>query len=393
MRIIFICGSPRKKESCSYQIARYVSYFLDDSVSVDFLDLTAMKLHPDFSSKQEFRDTLSYIESADIIVWAFGVHVGYVPATMKLFLDYLFQYSSRTLFKGRAAAAICTSGRLQDDAALRRISYVSQQLGMGYLGEISVLGNSGLGYEEELETESNCRTFAGILNRALIENYIPPIQIEELDWDYFRPEKSTEADHADLTGLTEQPLQPASDIVLVLGSDPEIDPVADKWVRFFNETFNGKIKILPIAGLSLKKCTACLWCNQFGEKQCVIKDDLKGAREILQNAERLIFITPISSYSESYPLKVLLDRLWIDIHQGSLAPSWGIVIGYGGGPTTHDVIYYLNRFLRLLGINIVGTMVDEGGDAAGLFRNLNWNLSNWFTRTQRKMGIYPQGRF
>jgi hypothetical protein len=91
---------------------------------------------------------------------------------MQYLLDKLFAQGYG--FSGKIAAAVMTSVRVQDDFILSRIRFVSEQLGFGYVGDVSAVGNPFFGYVEDEEmTEDSCRILAGQLNRALTDGYVP----------------------------------------------------------------------------------------------------------------------------------------------------------------------------------------------------------------------------
>lgn len=67
-----------------------------------------------------------------------------------------------------------------------------------------------------------------------------------------------------------------------------------------------KVDFISLKGKDIKFCIGCLSCQKT--HKCVIKDDMADIIAKLQNADALIFATPIYYYEMSGQLKTFLDR-------------------------------------------------------------------------------------
>ncbi len=64
---------------------------------------------------------------------------------------------------------------------------------------------------------------------------------------------------------------------------------------------------INLRDINLKFCIGCLSCQKTGK--CVLDDSVNGLLPIVQNADVLVFATPVYYYSVSGQLKTFLDRL------------------------------------------------------------------------------------
>lgn len=67
------------------------------------------------------------------------------------------------------------------------------------------------------------------------------------------------------------------------------------------------VKTINLKDLDLKFCIGCLACQKMGK--CVLKDDVNDLLSTVQNADILVFATPVYYYCMSGQLKTFLDRL------------------------------------------------------------------------------------
>lgn len=70
-KIIFLCGSPRRKKSASLYTAKYLAQFLDNDF--EFVDVVGAKLSIDpTEAEAAFLKIVEKIQSADAVIWTFG---------------------------------------------------------------------------------------------------------------------------------------------------------------------------------------------------------------------------------------------------------------------------------------------------------------------------------
>ncbi len=379
-RVLFICGSPRRHESCSFQIARYVSYFLDDGIQSDFIHVNALKLNRDISEDDPgFLLIQKEIDAADVVIWTYGVYVGFVPAQLKLLFDYLMTIPRQPVFPDKLSAAICTSERLLDDLSLSRVKKISELLGMTFLSDLSIQGNAGLGYEAEPESEFRARVFAETINRAVALD-VQPLHSPNREQSESKNigASARDRDERSLPAPMVKKDQSQPPLLLVFDSDPENDPQLQFWRRAFQNRVSGPISELILDQHRIKPCTGCLWCNQFDDGTCVIRDDLQTIRNVLHQHKHFGFISTASGTSVGYGFKVVLDRLWVDIHQRTLAGTNGFVVIIPQDNTGAAAESSLLGFLRLMGVRVVHSIVDTDIQSRDFTGIVDWMLNSVF---------------
>jgi len=163
-RILFLCGSPRGLKSASRITAEYLAKFLD--YDYEFVDVGRAKLSNDPTlAEPAFVEIAEKMNRADAIVWVFGAWIWFVPLDLQYLFDKLFTLEGYD-FKNKLAASVMTSVRVKDDYILERTRFVSEQLGMRYLGDVAAVGNPMTGYDDDEEvTEDSCRILAAQLNQ------------------------------------------------------------------------------------------------------------------------------------------------------------------------------------------------------------------------------------
>ena len=78
-----------------------------------------------------------------------------------------------------------------------------------------------------------------------------------------------------------------------------------EFVRGAREAGN-VVEVVALAGKKMEFCCGCMTCNQT--LKCVISDDVKEILEKMQQADVVVFATPIYYYSICGQLKTFFDR-------------------------------------------------------------------------------------
>lgn len=68
-----------------------------------------------------------------------------------------------------------------------------------------------------------------------------------------------------------------------------------------------EVELITVRDIDLKYCVGCMYCQDHDA--CVLNDSMNGLYERIQNADVLVFATPVYYYSVSGQLKTFLDRL------------------------------------------------------------------------------------
>lgn len=72
-------------------------------------------------------------------------------------------------------------------------------------------------------------------------------------------------------------------------------------------SIGNEVEFISLKDINLKYCIGCLYCQSHNK--CVLNDEMNKLYEVFQEAEVLVFATPIYFYSICGQLKTFLDRL------------------------------------------------------------------------------------
>lgn len=97
--------------------------------------------------------------------------------------------------------------------------------------------------------------------------------------------------------------------VFVISSSPRMkgnsDQLADAFIQGAKEAGHNVEKV-NLAGKQINFCQGCFACQS--SQQCVIQDDASWIEKKMEQADVLVFATPIYYYEMSGQLKTMLDR-------------------------------------------------------------------------------------
>lgn len=98
--------------------------------------------------------------------------------------------------------------------------------------------------------------------------------------------------------------------VLVVSSSPRKCGNSETLAKKFAEgaiSSGNEVRVISVRDVDLKFCTGCLYCQSHDK--CVLNDGMNALYSELENADVLVFATPVYYYSVSGQLKTFLDRL------------------------------------------------------------------------------------
>ncbi len=121
-------------------------------------------------------------------------------------------------------------------------------------------------------------------------------------------------------------------------------------------------EIIDLADYHVIPCTACDACSLNGI--CIHDDDLPSLLIRMQEADGIIFGSPVYIDNISGQMKVFFDRLADAIHYQLLAGKYGCSVATTYESGGDDVVAYLNHVLNYLGVlSLGGISVATGGRA------------------------------
>ena len=350
-KVLFLCGSPRGKKSASLSTALYMSRFLD--YDYEFVDVVKARLSSDpTEAEPAFLKIVEKMEEADVVVWTFGAWIWFVPVQMQYLFDKLFTREGYD-FTGKIAASVMTSVRVMDDYIFSRVRFVSEQLGFGYIGDVSAEGNPLIGYVDEEETEDSCRVLAGKINRALEDGYVPAKESAYLDRAYLSPLNRGKGFEVDGPKAEKD----GDKIILVItGNRISEDPAGASIVESISRDSRNKVELIELEDHKVGPCIGCYLCDFEVEGICVLKDEYEEIKRRMHEVDGIVYMGNCASGMVDCHLKAFLDRAWGMAHRPSLKGKYGFAVATGGGPLGKNAAWYLGAILDKTGTKCIAAL-------------------------------------
>ncbi|MCT8337167.1 flavodoxin family protein [Methanoculleus sp. Afa-1] len=159
-------------------------------------------------------------------------------------------------------------------------------------------------------------------------------------------------------------------ITAVVGSPRGMRSRTRKLVNFVlagAEEAGAVVDLIDLADMEIAPCTACESCSLDGT--CVFADDFSAAYDRIQDADGLVFASPVYVDNVSGQMKVFIDRLADAMHYQNLAGKYGCSVATTGISGGDAVTGYLNHVFNYLGVTTIGGMSAAlGSDTEALDR-------------------------
>ncbi|MFC2029191.1 NAD(P)H-dependent oxidoreductase [Chloroflexota bacterium] len=364
--VLFLCGSPRGKRSASLITASYLAHFLDHDY--EFVNVARASLSTDpAEAEPAFLEIVGKMQAAGAVIWTFGAWGSTVLVGMQYLLDKLFTQEGYD-FCGRVAAAVMTSVGLRDDLILDRTRFLSGQLGFGYLGDVSAVGNPFWGYTMDVErTEDSCRILAGQMNRALADGYVPARQYPPLERRYLSPR------HRGSGFAVDGPAAPKDGdktILVITGHRLAEDPANASVVESIRRYSRNKVEVIALQGRNVGPCLGCYLCDFREEGLCVLKDEYEAIKRRLHEVDGIVYVGTCASGLVDCYLKAFLERTWGISHRPSLKGRYGFAVATGGGPLEAEAGRHLRDTLNGHGARCIATLTPSAAVASGFAATL-----------------------
>ncbi|MBX4262547.1 flavodoxin family protein (plasmid) [Clostridium estertheticum] len=110
---------------------------------------------------------------------------------------------------------------------------------------------------------------------------------------------------------------------------------------------------------SLSKINSCYSCNNcFYEGNCIQdeNDDMEEIKNNLENADIVIFASPVYMHNVSGDMKIFIDRISYWSHLLKLRGKVGLAISTSSGNGLDITTSYINKVMNFLGIKVVGAL-------------------------------------
>jgi multimeric flavodoxin WrbA len=360
-RIAIALGSPRRAKSISRMAALYFARFLDFDYEV--VDLARLKLpaSPDEPCAPGLDAALEKLRASDAVVWAFGGWTWFVPHPIHRLFERLFATDGPS-FEGKLAAAVMTSGGVGDDTMLARLRFACEQLGFGYLGDVSGVASPIVGYEGDTAEafEASCRVLAGQLNRALEKGFVPSKAHDPVERRFLSPLCRGHAFPVDGPSARKTGKRT---IMVVTGNRLSDDASATGLVESLRRYSVNSVEVVELADRTVRPCSGCFLCAFREAGVCVIKDDFDAIYRRLHEVDGIVYAGTSSCGLVDARIKVFLDRCWGIAHRPSLGGKHGMTFASGGGPLDLGSASYLHAILTKTGTRCLPAISQGSADA------------------------------
>ena len=365
--VLFLCGSPKGEASSSFLAARTVSRFLKHPST--FVDVAAARLSFDpAQAEPAFGEIVEAMRQASAIVWVFGAILWHAPVQLKVLFDKCFEQDIR--FDGKIAATVLSSAHLFDDFICDGLRLVSEQLGCGYIGDVSVEGVPG-GYTDCARAETECRLLAERLDAALDSGYVPCRQSIDLPREELKPlcfgrEFAVNGPKRPKTGN--------KTILVVTGYRLDDNPAARAVHAAIDRASANRVELFEVAGSGLGPCELRQECLLRTDLSCAQSDVFAQVKRRLLAADAIIFVGQCAATFVDAHMLTLIGRTGSMLIMPQLKGKYGFAVATGGGGLGRGMARYLSDFLTGCGVQSLGGLTEGDGDGQGLAATIAWTV-------------------
>ena len=116
-----------------------------------------------------------------------------------------------------------------------------------------------------------------------------------------------------------------------------------------------QVEKLFLVDYELKHCIGCRACMDRGEEKCPQKDDLTKIKAKIDEADAVIFGSPVYIDNVSSMMKALIDRLAYICHRQEFYKKMALVYSTSGGSANKHTNRTMAGALLSWGFNLIGT--------------------------------------
>jgi multimeric flavodoxin WrbA len=151
-------------------------------------------------------------------------------------------------------------------------------------------------------------------------------------------------------------------IVILLGSPRREGNSAALAEAIAEGAAGASVELCYLQGMKIAPCNACEACHRPGAKGCVIRDDMQRLYPKLQEADAIVFASPIYWFTVSAQTKLVMDRCFAlmdsDGRHAFAGKRIGLAFSFGGDDAfdsgcTNAIRMFQDAF-RFIGAEITG---------------------------------------
>jgi multimeric flavodoxin WrbA len=113
---------------------------------------------------------------------------------------------------------------------------------------------------------------------------------------------------------------------------------------------------VALKDVKLIPCRGCFACFTKGEDACPLEDDVLEIQRKLDEADGVVFATPVYSMHVSYLLKTFVDRFAFTFHRPRFFGKYAVGLAVTGGIGLTETLQYIRMFSGAWGFEYVGDL-------------------------------------
>lgn len=145
-------------------------------------------------------------------------------------------------------------------------------------------------------------------------------------------------------------------VVVIMGSPRKGNTY--KAAERIREILQGAVALeweyLMLRDLDLAQCRGCYVCLSRGEEFCPLKDDAAGLEQKMQEADGVIFASPVYGMQVSGLMKTFIDRHSYIFHRPRFFRQKALLLTTTGAVGITEVLDYLDVVARIWGFDLKG---------------------------------------
>ena len=115
---------------------------------------------------------------------------------------------------------------------------------------------------------------------------------------------------------------------------------------------------LHLKDMNIEPCRGCFACFLKGEDACPLKDELGRIRDKIEEADGVLFVSPVYALHVTHLMKRFIDRLAYIFHRPRYFGKYAVVISAAGNPRLglKDTLKYMETTAGSWGFRCVGRL-------------------------------------
>ncbi len=405
MNILVINGSPKGKNSITYQTALYLKK--------KFPEYTYEVLHAGqriHALEKDFTEAIEKIQQADLIIFSYPVYTFIAPSQLHRFIELMkeMQNTSKLDLKGKYVTQITTSKHFYDVTAHRYIQENCQDMGMKFIRGLSADMEDLLKKKGQKEAREFFRYVCWCMNHDHYEPYVgeDAVQINEIQINRYqmnreqidqiqieRARMNQERGENASVPKKRRELPPAvaslKPVVIVTDCEKENERLRTMIDRFC------KILPLPTKIVNIREypftggCLGCFHCAISGK--CIYKDKFdEFLRNDIQAGSAIVYAFTIRDHSMGSVFKMYDDRQFCNGHR---SVTMGIPMGYlvsGDYHREENLRMILEGRAEVGGNFLAGVATDEQNTDANIDRmakTLTYAIRHHYQQPKNFLGV------